>query len=106
MTRSPRRLICAVLLLTALLGLTHLQSTLATFGVVWRGAVLSWDNPATQIVEEIASGVVPLTDPSRLASERLIAAARSRERAQLVEPLETFRDWALARSVTRAPPTA
>ena len=66
MTSPPRRALVPVLVLLGLLGAAHVEHGLARLGVLWRQSVLSWDNPATQVLEELASQAVPHADGARL----------------------------------------
>jgi hypothetical protein len=104
MNRPARARRRAGAVLVGLLALGSLQATLAICGIVWRSRVLSWDNPATQVVEEVASTVVPVTDPSRLAAEHLAAALRASVRARASKDRGRVESAALLQSVTRAPP--
>src|SRR3990172_9219056 len=70
MTSPPRRALVPVLVLLGLLGAAHVEHGLARLGVLWRQSVLSWDNPATQVLEELASQGVPHADGARQARDR------------------------------------
>jgi hypothetical protein len=61
------RCILAAALLVALAG-AEVQSALATLNIVWRAFVLSFDNPATQWLDEIASDATLYADPARDAA--------------------------------------
>jgi hypothetical protein len=93
-------------LLLALLAVAHAQSGLALVGTVWRFVVLSWDSPATQLVEEVASQAVPHVDPARSLRDR-IAASRD-DLAGVLTPRDgaPASAAALAACGTRAPPLA
>lgn len=104
--KAPRHRPAFALLVVALLALAHAEHGLARIGTFWRLAVLSWDSPATQDVEAVASQVVPPVDPGRSLHGR-IAAAPADVAATLPPDVDT-RSLAPARSAcgTRAPPTA
>jgi hypothetical protein len=59
----------ATVLLIGVLSAGQVEHTLAHLGIVWRIALLSWDNPTTQWQDEIASQSVVCADPAREASE-------------------------------------
>src|SRR3990172_9876522 len=73
MMSPPRRALVPVLVLLGLLGAAHVEHGLARLGVLWRQSVLSWDNPATQVLEELASQAVPHADGARQARDRVAA---------------------------------
>jgi len=105
MTWPHRRTVLSVALLLALLALGSVQSALAVFGVVRRAAVRSWDSPATQLVEELALGVVPAADPRRAAADHL-ALARTRAGGVLAETDHSPATAPRAGDDSRAPPSA
>lgn len=101
------RPVLAIVFLIALLGVAQAQAGLAHLGILWREAVLSWDNPATQLVEDLASQPVPHADRIGETRDRTLAAVRTAARtirpgAAVALPAHP----ALARDVCRAPPTA
>jgi hypothetical protein len=104
MTRSRRPLITATLLLAGLLVLAQTQWCLALVGIVWRSVVLSWDNPATQLVEDVASQAIPHTDPGRSLRDHAIAAARASARLRPAETPPGVHKPARSRGITRSPP--
>lgn len=75
---KPRRPIVlgAVAILVALLGLAQAQFVLGLAGTLWRLTVLSWDNPATQVVDELACQTLPHSHPGREAHEHAVVATR------------------------------
>lgn len=95
-----------VLLLVGLLALAHLQASVALCGVIWRTTVLSWDNPATQLLEEVACRTVPHVDPVRQVRDRLRAALAGTDDLRVPEDDGRALPAALAACVTRAPPAA
>jgi hypothetical protein len=107
MLRSWRRSghqVGRVALLFALLLLAQAHTCLAINGIIWRELGPSWDNPATQLLEEIAVEAVPHTDGSRDVKDRAHLAGRSVSYLSPTAPPDTpGRLLALARG-TRAPP--
>lgn len=101
---KPENLRIAFLL--GLLAIVQAESPRALVGIVWRVAVLSWDNPATQVAQDIATASVPRTDCSRDVYERARYSARSLGRAPLPELNHASEGPTLSRRVTRAPPAA
>lgn len=57
--------------LLALLLLAAVQQASATLAIVWRGAVLSWDSPASQWHDELASQGATWADLRRQAQGHL-----------------------------------
>jgi hypothetical protein len=93
-----------VALLFALLLLAQAHTCLAVNGIIWRGLGLSWDNPATQLLEEIAVEAVPHTDDAREVKASAHVAGRSACHLALATPPDTPR-WLLAFAHgTRGPP--
>ena len=93
-----------VALLVLLLALGQAQATDAALSIFWRLAVLTYDSPVTQQIDEAASASVPHADPASEALAHLHAAATtaSGRPGSLAGPV---RDTAvLASGVTRAPP--
>jgi len=101
----PLRL-AAVAFLVGLLGLAHVHYALAFAGILWRESVLSWDNPATQHVEDLASQTVPSADGAREARDRTLLGARLAARVHLPEPPGRTAAGVVCRRPSRAPPAA
>jgi hypothetical protein len=93
----------AVLALLMLLALAQVEHGRALFAIIWRVAVVSWDNPATQVLEDTASQTLPHTDPSRLSHDHARLAARPSGRPAAPEARETVSP-ALSARLTRSPP--
>ena len=96
----------ACLLLALLLGMGAIQAAEASIRIVFRFVVLSWDNPATQLFDEL---VCETSAPSQAGSEagqgtRLAVRASSRLVSDFVAPHPA--SPALSFGVTRAPPAA
>ncbi|MGH7391070.1 MAG: hypothetical protein ACREM3_16670 [Candidatus Rokuibacteriota bacterium] len=106
MTKAPGRTLVPSLLLVALLALAHVEHGLALIGTVWRLAVLSWDNPATQVIEEVASQAVPHVDPARSLRDRIAAAPADVAGAPPPDAGARSLAPALTACDTRAPPLA
>jgi len=92
-------------LLIGLLCLAKLLCAHALVSMVWREAILSWDNPATQIVDELSSQSVSYTDATSAAHERvgLFAAGRRLAAARAADRLASP---APRPGLTRSPPPA
>jgi hypothetical protein len=96
----------ACLLLALLLGMGAIQAAEASIRIVFRFVVLSWDNPATQVFDEL---VCETSAPSRAGSEagqstRLAVRASSHLVFDSVAPHPA--SPALSSGITRAPPAA
>jgi len=106
MRRFLRRALPRVLLLLALLGVAHLQQGQALFGVLWRESLLSWDNPATQFLEELASQAIPHADAARQVHERLLVGCDDGTKIRQVGERRGSSETVLCPCITRAPPVA
>ena len=95
----------SVVLLAVLLALAQAHFVVGIFGPLWRTAVMSWDNPASQVVDELACEGVTHTDPSREAREHAVlaplACGRVHARSQVAASGPT-----LPSRLTRSPPSA
>ena len=96
----------ACLLLALLLGMGAIQAAEASIRIVFRFAVLSWDNPATQLFDEL---VCETSAPSQAGSEagqcaRLAVRASRRFVSDSVSSRPTSPP--LSSGITRAPPAA
>ena len=104
---SPRglhRLAC--LMLVVLMGLAVFQAAEASTRILWRFMVLSWDNPATQMFDELICESSP---PSQAGAEagqstRLAVAASGQLPADLLAA--SHENPALSSGITRSPPAA
>src|SRR3990172_9030995 len=106
MMSPPRRALVPVLVLLGLLGAAHVEHGLARLGVLWRQSVLSWDNPATQVLEELASQAVPHADGARQARDRGAAGRGDGARLGVAGDPDGLPDAASCPFVSRAPPVA
>ena len=96
----------ACLLLALLIGVGAIQAVEASIRIVLRFTVLSWDNPATQLFDEL---VCETSAPSRAGSEagqctRLAVQGSRRLVADPVAP--HLISPVLSSGITRAPPAA
>ena len=94
------------LALVLLIGVAAFQAAEASTRILWRYMVLSWDNPATQIFDELVCESSP---PSQAGTEagqstRLSVVASGRLPADSVAPHPETP--ALSSGITRSPPTA
>ena len=103
---TSKRAHLSVVLLLSLLALAQVQAGLAVFGVIWRTAVLSWDDPDTQLVEDLASQAAPVANPSRLARDRLLSAAQAHSDVELPDSSDALQHPARNGRITRSPPLA
>jgi len=63
--------------LLALLAVVVVAAPRAAVSVIWRNSVISFDNPATQILDELASQKAPHADPLFEVGTALRTAASS-----------------------------
>lgn len=82
-----------------------LQYGAAQLGILWRYSVLSWDNPATVLGDEIASQGAVYTDEARQTREAL-DAWRTSSRLGLPDRTPTRHAGGTGRHLTRSPPDA
>jgi hypothetical protein len=94
----------ASLLLIGFLATGEVQHTLAHLGIIWRLAVLSWDNPATQWQDEIASQSSTCQDASGEASDA-IRRTPPRKLALHVRSDTSRLAADISSTVSRAPPS-
>jgi hypothetical protein len=96
----------ACLALVVLIGLAAFQAAEASTRILWRYTVLSWDNPATQVFDELVCESSP---PSQAGAEagqstRLAIGASAHLPADAVAPHPETP--ALSSGITRSPPAA
>jgi hypothetical protein len=96
----------SVVALVGLVSLVQLQAAVGACGTFLRAVTVSWDNPTSQIVDELASQSVPYADPAAQIRDQVAQARRSQ--ARLVLPSETGRVGSpgVDTGVTRSPPLA
>ena len=102
--RASLRLAC--LLLALVVGLAALQAGEASIRIVYRFTVLSWDNPATQVFDELICESSP---PSQAGAEagqsaRLAVGTSGGLAADAVA--SHLQSPALSSGITRSPPAA
>lgn len=104
---KPRRsiVLVSVAILVALLTLAQAQAVLGLFGTLWRTAVVSWDNPATQVVDELACQTLPHTDSAREAHAHTVLATRPSGKIHASAPAAAAGP-ALPSRFSRSPPSA
>jgi len=95
-----------IAVLLALITLAQIQWPLAHLGIVWRVVTLSWDDPATQVAQDLATETVPQAESGREVYERTRAAAQHATRMLLPTPERPSKSLATTGRITRSPPTA
>jgi hypothetical protein len=95
-----------VFVLVALVALVQLEAPRASLSILWRGAVLSFDSPTTQALDELASGATPVADPARDARRSARAAAVTFSPLAVLVASVAAGTGCDPAGVTRAPPTA
>jgi len=106
MTLPRRRALVLVVVLLGLLGAAHAQRGLARVEVLWRQSTLSWDDPASQLLDELASQPVPHADPARHARDRIVADGGAGGSLRVAGAPSGLPDSALRPCSGRAPPVA
>jgi hypothetical protein len=102
--RSRGHLACSLLALLVAVG--ALQAAEASLRIVFRFAVLSWDNPATQLSDELICESSPPSQAGVEARQRTRLAVQA-SRPLVVDPVAPHRSRpALSSGITRAPPAA
>ncbi len=93
-----------VAVLFALLSLSQIQQSVARAGVLWRASAPSWENPATQVLEDIATETLS-PDAFEWASASVVLVARPLRHARPVrsDPVDAP---ALSAHISRSPPGA
>jgi hypothetical protein len=82
------------------------ESPVATLGTIWRVAVLSWDNPETQLIQDAATLAVPAAARIlREATEHALYAVREAGAAVVPHEERAATRDPVARRFTRAPPS-
>lgn len=106
MVRTRSASLWRVALLVGLLSVVQFESSHASVSILWRYAVLSWDNPATQIQDELACGTAPCADLAGEARESVRAVhlapgvlAPSRNQTARESPAHSA-------GITRSPPAS
>ena len=102
--RSVHRL--AYLPLIVLISVAAFESAEASFRILWRYAVLSWDNPATQAIDELACESSPPSRAGAEAGQSTRLAVRSSGRLDGDRAAPRPDRPALSSGITRSPPAA
>ncbi|MBI4609430.1 MAG: hypothetical protein HY726_10505 [Candidatus Rokubacteria bacterium] len=103
---AARRSVVLALLFIGLMLLAQVQYGLAIVDEVW-DSILSWDNPASQAVEDAASLTPPRIDPALQACDHITASAGSCSgRLFLAEWPASAQSPASSPRIIRPPPTA
>ncbi len=99
----PPRLLISLLVVVALVALTVVEAPSASLRILWRFAVLSFDHPSTQILDEVAcESLAPSGARTEGQFTRLVPSGRfvpASEPSRLVSP-------GLSSGITRSPPAA
>ncbi len=82
----------------------HVQYPLALCAMVLRAALVSFDNPATQFLDETATQALPHSDPSRQASEAVSHDLRPAAPILLAARATGWYNPTLRARITRSPP--
>jgi hypothetical protein len=100
--RWPR--VAATVLFLALLTLVQISGPRASVNILWRFAVLSFDNPATQLLDELALEKTPFAD----ALGDVLAFARLATSSSHAAPLPCTQgvvpSEVLSARISRSPP--
>jgi hypothetical protein len=106
-TMSSRALLrLARLLLTVLVALAAFEAAGASTRILWRFAVLSWDNPATQLFDEMVCASSPPSQAGADAGQVTRLAVRPASRLVADSAPACPDSHALSSGITRSPPTA
>ena len=102
MRHTPR--FAPVAVLFALLSQSQVQQSVARVAIMWRPSVLSWDNPAIQILEDIATEMVS-AGAFRSARASVVVVDRPVSPARLAraDPVDAEAP-ALSARIGRSPP--
>jgi hypothetical protein len=104
MTARRRAAFVLTLGLLSLLVVSALQASEARVSILWRASVLSWDSPATQLLDELASQGLLYADPARQAREQATVGLRPAGRLALPSAALVHGAVAVGSHLTRSPP--
>lgn len=93
-----------VFALLALLSVAAVQHSAAELAIIWRAAILSWDSPATQLQDQVASQGVLSSDPAKQAGEHALAALAPAGLLALPDGVGRSGDLRGTSRLTRSPP--
>jgi hypothetical protein len=101
---------CRPVFLLALVVALVVAAPQATVSIVWRSSLVSFDDPATQVLDELTSQKTPYADPLGEARAEARTAAASSRRLAPGEPgcarSTQSRDGVDARAPPALPPSA
>ena len=95
-----------IAVLLALITLAQIQRPLAHLGIVWRVVLLSWDDPATQTPQDLATETIPQAEPGREINERMRATVQHGTSMLRPTPDRRSEHPATTGRITRSPPAA
>jgi hypothetical protein len=102
--RAPLRLAC--LLLAVLIALAAFEAAGASTRILWRFVVLSWDNPATQLLDEMVCESSPPSQAGADAGQVTGLAVRPAGRLVADSAPACPDSHAFSSGITRSPPVA
>ena len=105
MTMLTRRVVCG-LLLPVLLVVASFEMPMASLRIAWRFMVLSFDNPVTQVLDDLVCETSPPSEAGADARHWARLAARVSTRVVSVAAPLRAGGHVRSSSVTRAPPAA
>ena len=91
-------------LMVALMAITAVETCDASLRIFWRFAVLSFDNPATQLQDELACEASPTSQAGTEALQSARLAVLAWRPLTVTSASLVFDPSALASGITRAPP--
>lgn len=102
--RHPRWLL--IVAVFALMATWCVQASDAHLSIVWRASVVSWDSPATQFQDELATQAVAYVDAARQLRDHVGAALRASGRLAVTASAACGSTGAVTARLTRSPPVA
>jgi hypothetical protein len=106
MARRGRVNAAAVGLLLLFVAFLQLSGPQGSLSILWRLTSLSFDDPATQVLDELALVKTPFTDRSAELIALASLAARSSRRLPSIRSDASVSSALLSGSIARAPPAA
>src|SRR2546425_153706 len=101
-----RRSVSGIAVLLAVVTLAQIQWPFAHLAIVWRVVILSWDDPATQVAQDLATETVPQVESGREIYERTRAAGQHATSMLLPASERRSESPATTGRIPRSPPTA
>jgi hypothetical protein len=102
--RDLHRLACLVLVV--LVGVAAFQAAEASIRILWRFTVLSWDNPATQVFDELVCESSPPSQAGAEAGQSTRLAVAASGQLPTDSLAASHESPALSSGITRSPPAA